>query len=137
MYSALSRLYFLQLTAVIAVALSMNYPGLDIFLACMYLVVIGWESRSVCSTLNGIKKWRVGFYWQMPSFLLISMAFFLPTDYMDQVNYIMFTLQLWQTPMLPLLSLLPLNSVAGLKFLYAVLPFFLLCWYSLPANKIR
>lgn len=137
MYSAISRLYLLQLTAAAAVALSMNYPGLDVFLACMYLVVIGREGRSVRTSLSRIKKWRVGFYWQMPSFLLLSIAFLIPSDYMEQVNYMMFALQLWQTPMLPLVSLLPLKGATGFKFVYALLPFFLLCWYCSLANKIR
>ncbi|MEA1962446.1 MAG: hypothetical protein U9N81_14460 [Bacillota bacterium] len=109
----------------------MNYPGLDIVLAFLYLIIIWNEGKN-----NGIDKnsqindFFVTLIWQLPGLLLI--AFLISNTFF----YAIFVLELWITPVLPFISLFPVGMQRGdifytWTFILAVL--WLAGVYLLPA----
>jgi hypothetical protein len=88
-----------------AVWLGMFYPGLDIVLALLYLVII-WGEASYKS-FSFVRQCLVGFAWQLPA-LFLSLSILLRLDQATDFSYYyVFMLQLWHTPALPLTTLLP------------------------------
>ncbi len=83
----------------------MFYPGLDIVLALLYLVII-WGEASYKS-FSFVRQCLVGFAWQLPA-LFLSLSILLRLDQATDFSYYyVFMLQLWHTPALPLTTLLP------------------------------
>ena len=128
------RLYVIQLFAILAIWLSMFFPGLDIALALLYLLIIWWEADH--SQLSSVQQGIVGFIWQVPA-LFLSLSILLGLDQSTDFSYyFVFILQLLHTPILPLTTLLP-TLVMPDKPLYYYLLFIIapLLWtvYLLPS----
>lgn len=101
------RLYLIHCSAILAIAFSMYFPGLDLLLSFLYLALLWQEaSRSIYKS-QPIKQGLIGFLWQMPGIILV-LAVCLGWDFsVDFSYYFIFMLELWQTPVLPFISLLP------------------------------
>lgn len=83
----------------------MYFPGLDIILALLYVLIIWWEAKH--SQLSLIQQSLVGFLWQMPA-IFLSLGILLGLDQSTDLSYYsIFILQLWHTPVLPFSTLLP------------------------------
>lgn len=108
MLKAIGRLYILYLGAMLAVGASIYYPGLDLFAAAFYLVLLARESREQAAWMP---SWRqrlaAALAWQMPGFFLIFANVLYLQQYWDWIWYAKFTLELWDLPVLPLISLMP------------------------------
>lgn len=112
----------------------MYFPGLDIALALLYLLVI-WLEAKHCQ-LSPVQQGIVGFIWQVPA-LFLSLSILLGLDQSTDFSYyFVFILQLLHTPILPLTTLLP-TLVMPDKPLYYYLLFIIapLLWtvYLLPS----
>lgn len=132
---AVLRIYCIHLTAILAICLSMYFSGLDLPLALIYLVLIWQEARRSSSFCGPIMQGVLGFIWQLPG-IFLSLAILLGLDQSTDFSYyFIFILQLWHTPVLPILSFLPLHSI-GDKPLYYYLLFLMapILWsfYLLP-----
>lgn len=104
-FKAALRLYVIQLSAILAVWLAMYYPGLDIVLALLYLVIILREAYYSKNAF--LQQSLTGIIWQLPACFLsltVLLGFDQSTDFS---YYYIFMLQLWHTPVLPLFTLLP------------------------------
>jgi hypothetical protein len=124
--------------------MGMYYPGLDIALALLYLLIIWQEGRY--KKFSFIQQGLVGIFWQMPA-LLISLSMLLGLDQAaDFSYYFIFMLQLWHTPILPLTTLQPviayldkplyyyaLYLMAPLLWIFYLLP--LLIQIGSPSNQ--
>lgn len=121
------------MTAILAVWLGMYYPGLDIVLALLYLVIIWWEASYKNMSLIG--QCLVGFVWQLPA-LFLSLSIIMGLDQATDFSYYyVFMLQLWHTPILPLTTLLPdLIRLDKPLYYYELFIFAPLLWtiYMLP-----
>jgi len=83
----------------------MYYPGLDVVLSLLYLLLI-WQEGSY-KRFSFIRQFLIGFFWQIPAlFLTVSMLLGLDQA-TDFSYYYIFMLQLWHTPILPLTTLVP------------------------------
>lgn len=131
------RIYIIQVTAILAVWLAMYFPGLDVVLAALYLWLVWAEARQAAAKMGSlVKQTVIAAAWQLPG---IVMGFSLLTG-LDRLTefayYFVFMLELWQTPVLPWLSLLPLWTLNGWPVYYImifVLVAVLLGIYMLPA----
>jgi hypothetical protein len=64
----LSRLYFIHITAIAAGILSTYFPGMDILVALLYLLLIGFEARRAYQ----LPRWKqslTALIWQAPGIL--------------------------------------------------------------------
>lgn len=115
----------------------MYFPGFDVVLAALYLWLIWAEARQAAAEMGSLVKQAViAVAWQLPGLL---MGFFLLTG-LDRLTefayYFVFMLELWQTPVLPWLSLLPSWFIGGWPVYYImifVLVVLLIFIYLLPA----
>lgn len=108
MLRALGRLYILYVGAMLAVLPAMYYTGLDLVISIIYLALLIRESREQAVYLPfWPQRLGVALLWQLPGLLLyFSDALYLQ-QYWDWIWYAKFTLELWDLPVLPLISLLP------------------------------
>ncbi|MDO4540724.1 MAG: hypothetical protein Q4B48_06475 [Syntrophomonadaceae bacterium] len=101
---AWGRLMLIHLFAVLAVWLAMYYPGLDIALAVLYLLMVLLEFAAVWQW--GGKWWQsllLLIVWQLP--LLVCVVTFWSGSYSaESILYWAFAQQMWLTPLLPLLA---------------------------------
>lgn len=106
-FSLLLRGYILHISAIIAIGLAMYFPGLDIILALVYLYLV-WKEGSYCRLrLSRAGIAAVAVLWQLPGYFLAG-SILLPLGFASQFSYyFIFMLELWDTPLLPLISLLP------------------------------
>lgn len=95
------RLLFIHLAAILAVGLSIYYPGLDILMALLYLVVVAAEAFRF-SQYSAREQIMVALLWQAPAWFLTVVNLLQVTDI---ASYSIFILQLWYTPLIGLLSL--------------------------------
>ncbi len=134
-HKKLGRLYFIQAFAVPTVWLGMYIPGIDVLLAIVYILIIFAEGKSSMDSLGSSRVFVLALLWQMPGFLLA--ALFLLT----QSLYFVVMLELWATPLIPFISLLPkflaLSGIAYYQVFFAallvmifffVIPFMLYKW---------
>ncbi len=138
MTRAVLRLYLIHCTAIIAIALSMYIPGLDLFLSIFYMGLIWQEGSYFNSKYTPLSQGFIGFLWQAPGIFLalaVSLGWNLSTDIS---YYYIFILELWGTPVLPLISLLPawvLNGKPLYYYLLSAMVPVLIIVYLLPACK--
>jgi len=120
--------------AILAVWLGMYYPGLDIALALLYLVII-WGEASYNKRFSFVRQCLVGFAWQLPA-LFLSLSILQGLDQSNDFSYyFVFMLQLWHTPVLPLTTMLPdLIQLDKPFYYYELFVFAPLLWtlYLLP-----
>jgi len=118
----------------------MYFPGLDIVLSVLYLILLWEEGKSSSRMLlNHKKQALVAMLWQLPGFIL-SVSVILGLDQLtDFAYYFIFILELWQTPILPLISIIPVWTILD-KPLYYYLLFMMVpvmaVYYYLPARKL-
>jgi hypothetical protein len=118
MTTIILRLYFIHIFAWLAVWLAMHYPGLDLVLAIMYLLIISAEIRSLRRYAKGV-SWSSFLIWQAPG-IVFSLIISIPWSWWGLKEYSFFLLQFWYTPMVPLLSLLHW-TIAGHPLYYYLL----------------
>ncbi|MBP1760561.1 MAG: hypothetical protein H6Q64_103 [Firmicutes bacterium] len=111
----------------------MYYPGLDIVLALLYLLIIWWEASY--KNLSLFLQCLVGLAWQLPA-LYLSLSIIMGLDQATDFSYyFVFMLQLWHTPVMPLATLMP-NLIRLDKpfYYYELFVFAPLLWtiYLLP-----
>lgn len=97
----------LQASAFLAVWLSTYYPGLDILLAFVYIVVLSAEACRL-KGYNRLRIFLIALFWQGPAALLSLLAMGVFYIYALSDNAI-FLLEFWTTPLLPLLTLNEFN----------------------------
>jgi hypothetical protein len=115
----LLRLYGLHLGGILAVWLGMYYPGADVVLALLYLLVIFYEGRYAANHIKSpYYQAVIALLWQAPGFVLAGSVLLGLDRFTDFAYYFIFILELWVTPILPLVSLLPLFKIAGYPLYY-------------------
>ncbi len=112
------RLYSIHFFALIAVALSSYFPGLDIALAALYMVILGMEA--IQSNLAASKNIIIGSSLHIPGFILaiINLAGIMQWDLS---SYALFILQYWYIPLIPLISLVSYSTEAGVPLYHYIL----------------
>ncbi|MEA4924972.1 MAG: hypothetical protein VB084_06615 [Syntrophomonadaceae bacterium] len=108
-------------------------------LSILYLVVLWEEGNYTCRRIhNPLKQAAVAVIWQMPGFIL-ALSVILGWDRLtDFAYYFIFILELWVTPILPLVSLLPAWTILERPlyyYLFFVIVPILAVYYCLPAIK--
>jgi hypothetical protein len=136
-FKAVFRIYCLHLSAILAIWLGMYYPGLDVFLATIYLILL-WEEGKHTWQLqpNALRQALVAILWQLPGFFLAGSILVGLDRLTEFAYYFVFILELWQTPVLPLISLLPVWTVKDIPVYYGL--FFVMVpvlalYYCMPA----
>ena len=123
------RLYCIHLFAVIAVAVSTYYPGLDIALAILYIIIIGREAAG--NTLTRGKSMITALSLHLPGFVLVMITLS-GISQGDLSSYAMFILQYWYIPLIPLISLTSHVSLSGMplyNFVLLLLPVLMSLYY--------
>lgn len=138
MFKAIVRLYIIHLSAISAIAFSMYFPGLDLLLALLYLFLIWLEGLRVNHVLSPLEQAVSGFLWQLPSVLLVLAVIWEWDLSLNLSYYLIFIMQIWQTPILPFISLVPTWIINARPFYYYLLlvagPLMIL-FYTAPAYK--
>ena len=116
---AIFRIYFLHLFAILAVWLGMYFPGLDIILAILYIIFLWNEGQHSLRLLNNPKKTiLVAGIWQFPGMILALSVLTGLDTLADFAYYFVFMLELWLTPVLPLISIIPTFTILDNPFYY-------------------
>lgn len=98
------RLYLIQIFAFGAVSLSTYFPGLDLLLALLYIIVLIAEGR-LHSEMTAAQSFCAVFLWQGPA-LFMSVYVLAELSFANLDDYAIFALQFWTAPLLPWWSLL-------------------------------
>jgi len=142
MLRACIRIYIIHISAIIAVALSTHYPGWDIILSILYILIVYGEAHYISQKIGNIKKQAlIALIWQLPGLLLcfqileiINLSEFLQ-------HYDLFILEIWHTPLLPILSLLPAGEGWEKPLYYylffILIPFLLILYFSPAVVKLK
>ncbi|MEQ8175115.1 MAG: hypothetical protein ABRQ26_08605 [Syntrophomonadaceae bacterium] len=101
---AAGRLYLIQIFAFCAVSLGTFFPGLDLLLSLLYIIVLIAEGRLNSGITPYQKSWVV-FLWQGPA-LFMSIYVLAEFTFANLDDYAIFALQFWTAPLLPWWSLL-------------------------------
>lgn len=126
------RLYIIHIFACIAIAESIYFPGLDVALAFLYLIVIGVEAF-LYSQASWCRNTLAALVWQLPG-LILSLISIAPAGAWGTANYGFFVLEFWYTPLVPVLSCLWGFAVQGKPLYYYLLlaaPLIMLLYYYL------
>lgn len=118
----LIRGYIINIGAILAVCLAMYFPGLDVLLAFLYLLIV-WKEGQYCRLIlnNRAQRAIIAIIWQLPGYLLAG-AILCSLDAVSQFGYyFIFMLELWDTPILPLMSLLPVWTILDRPLYYYLL----------------
>ncbi len=115
-YQPVIRLYIIQISAFIAVWLGSYYPDLDILLSLFYILIIGMEIIAI-KNIGFKEKLKVLIFWQGPGAILSLMVLF-QSIYLISGD-IIFIMEFWNTPVLPIYSLIP--SINGQPLYYNLL----------------
>ncbi|MGI5880342.1 MAG: hypothetical protein ACOX6L_07085 [Syntrophomonadaceae bacterium] len=115
-YQPVIRLYIIQITAFIAIWLGSYYPDLDILLSLFYILIISMEIIDI-RNMELKEKLKALILWQGPAAILSLMVLF-QSIYLVSGN-IIFIMEFWNTPVLPVFSLLP--SINGQPLYYNLL----------------
>ena len=121
MAAKIVRLYCIHLFALIAVAVSTYYPGLDIALALLYIFIIGKEAAAY--DLYRIKNVLItATSLHLPGFILVIINL-AGISSMDLSSYALFILQYWYIPLIPLISLTSHATAGGIPLYNYILLF--------------
>jgi hypothetical protein len=118
-FNLIVRIYFIHLFAILAITLATYFPGLDIILALIYIAIVLEEGFYCAKQLQNLfKQILVALTWQIPGFLLIILVIinFPALDYLNY--YAIFLLEIWATPLIPFVSLLPPVNLLGHPIYY-------------------
>lgn len=83
----------------------MYYPGLEIFFSLLFLLIIVKENDY--KRFSFLQQSLVGIIWQLPAWFLSAVVLLGLDQSTNFSYYYIFMLQLWHTPVLPLITLLP------------------------------
>lgn len=116
------RIYIIHLSAILAIWLAMYYPGLDVILSILYLLLLWEEGKYTLRTFRSpLKQKIIAVIWQLPGIILGSSVILGLDRLTDFAYYFVFILELWVTPVLPLVSLLPAWSILDRPLYYYLL----------------
>ena len=121
MGKAIGRLYFLHITAVLAIWAAMYYPGWDKFCSVLYILVLIAEIRLLVSQVKSLLT--VALAWSLP-WIMAALSSVLALDWWGLGNIGFFILTCWYTPWLPLL--------VGAKTIIAGYPLYYYLLLALP-----
>lgn len=127
---------FIHLTAILTIWLAMYLPGIDMILAVIYLIIVWQEGIANSVVLNWKQHAIVGIMWQLPAMIFIFSILIDLENILGFSLYSIFLLELWETPILPLLTILPQNTALAMPLYYYLLYIMIpvLCGiYFLPA----
>lgn len=116
----------------------MYFPGLDLLLAALYLFLLWREAKN--SGLHPLKQAAAGALWQLPGLFLAGSVLLNLDQGTDFSYYYVFMLQLWHTPILPVINLIPVYHLKNMPLYYYLLFVMVpLLWfvYLLPALQSR
>jgi hypothetical protein len=132
------RLFIIQLGAFITIWLSSYFSGLDIILALLFLVIILSEAGSV-SRDTRFRAEVIAIIWQLPGILLSLLIVTRISDGFYLGQYLIFLLEFWYTPVLPLISILNSLFLPTPAYYYMLIytPFFLIFFYIAAAHIIN
>lgn len=130
------RLYIIQLGAFLAVWLGSYLNGLDLILSLLFLAILFIEINQVneCSV---IKRILIILAWQLPG-IVISMAIITGvSDWFNWGQYLIFIMEFWCTPVLPLISIMAAPFLPQPTYYYLLLgmPFLLATLYIFISYK--
>lgn len=138
MIKVMARLYIIHLFAIPAIAFGMYLPGLDLLLALVYLIFIWQEGLYADRILNPLQLGVTGVVWQFPG-IFLALIVILGWDLsLDLSYYSIFILEIWQTPLLPLISLMPtwiINNYPSYYYLLLLAVPLVIVVYIAPAIK--
>jgi len=135
----LGRVYILHISAILAIWLAMYYSGLDIILSIIYLFLLWEEGKYTHRMLRNPKKQAlIASLWQLPGFVLGTSVIIGIDRVTDLAYYFVFMLELWVTPILPLVSLLPhwtiMERPIYYYLLFVMVPL-LAVYYYVPVHR--
>jgi len=131
------RIYVLHLSAILAIWLGTYYPGVDIALSILYLLLLWAEGQHSWQILHS--RWKqalIAAFWQLPGFLLAGTILSGLDRLTEFAYYFVFILEIWHTPVLPLISLLPVGTIWGIPIYYGlsfIMVPVLAFYYCMPA----
>ncbi len=123
------RLYVINISAFGAGVLSIYFPGLDIIVSFIYLLVIAMEARRAYELpLN--QKIITVLIWQAPAIFFAGICI-TAYNFMGLYEYAIFMLQFWYTPLVGLLSLAGITVYSDKPLYYYLLIYlpFISCFY--------
>lgn len=131
MFRTACRLLIFNLLYAVLVWLIMYFPGLDLLAAAAFLYLLFiWSRRMARNGMTPARVMTTAFLAQLPGLVFCGIALYSWWRYGPLTSYFDFALQMWHTPFLPLLSLLPPIRIQGfpLYFLlgYVLSPLYIL-----------
>lgn len=136
--TAVLRMYCLQIFAFLAVTLSTYFPGWDLILSGVYLLVLTAESR-LQSELGLTNKLLVIAVWQGFA-LFLALYVWQGWTFWGLCDYAVFILQFWSAPLLPWWSLIhiPISSrFPDYYYLVLITPLLISLWYLLDSRPTK
>lgn len=97
----------------------MYFPGLDLLLAGLYLFFLWREAKQ--SGLSPLQQAVAGALWQLPGIFLAGSVLLNLDKGTDFSYYFVFMLQLWNTPVLPFINLIPVYNLSSMPLYYYLL----------------
>lgn len=120
--NSLLRVYCLHISAILAIWLAMYFPGLDIVLSILYFYLLWAEGKYSQRMLHNHQSQALtALIWQLPGFILVGSVLLSLDVVADFAYYFIFILELWDTPVLPLVSLLPAWTILDRPVYYYLL----------------
>lgn len=118
----------------------MYFPGLDIILAILYLLLLWEEGKHTCRILCSRRRQAlIAIIWQLPGLILAGFVILGLDRLTDFAYYFIFILELWVTPILPLISLLPTLTILErpiyFYLLFLMVPV-LAVYYYMPVHRL-
>ncbi len=130
------RLYFIHISAFGAGILSIYFPGLDILVSFIYLLVVALEARRAYE-LSQLQKIIIVLIWQAPAIFWAAICI-TAFDFMGLYEYAIFILEFWYTPLVGLLSLAGISIYSGKPLYYYILIYlpFISCIYYIGIASV-
>jgi hypothetical protein len=144
MLKHIGRLYFIHVSALLAVLLATYFSfWLSVGFSLLYLATVYREGRRLCAAYRGnwLKSAGTALVWQMPGLVLAAVHLVPLTGLGVLYHYSFFMLEIWQTQLMPLLSLFPASWLIQGRPVYYYLYFIdsclLIIWLLLPVLCCR
>lgn len=108
MTRAVARLFTLYISSILAVGMAAYYGWLDLLISVIFLALFAMEARHQATLLpHWTQRIAVIALVQLPGIALITGSLLHLERYFPWVWYAQFTLEIWDMPVLPLISLIP------------------------------
>ncbi|QGT98849.1 hypothetical protein SYNTR_0256 [Candidatus Syntrophocurvum alkaliphilum] len=105
------RLFFIHLGAFLAIIAATYFSIIDIILSFLFVFFIWHEAKLAKKRLKGFRSLIAVTIWQMPGLIMSLLIITNLTDLFGFGEFIIFLLQFWHMPILPLLSILPAVAI--------------------------